>query len=77
MTTFYEILFEEERRKKERKIGKKSLVDRYVLKSVENMIINLEKNKQMISKDKQYRIIDNMINRFINDIKFKMKELEN
>ena len=31
----------------------------------------------MISKDRQHKIIHNMINRFINDIKFKMKELEN
>jgi hypothetical protein len=77
MKTIYEILYENDRRKSERKKGKESLPDRYILKSVENMINNLEKEKQMISKDKQYKIIDNMINRFINDIKFKMKELEN
>ena len=77
MTTFYEILFEEERRKKERKRGKMSLSDRHVLKSVENMINSLEKEKKQIPETKQYKMIDNMINRFINDIKFKMKELEN
>ena len=77
MTTFYEILFEEERRKKERKKGKESLPDRYILKSFENMINNLEKENKQIPETKQYKIIDNMINRFINDIKFKMKELEN
>ena len=76
MTTFYKILFEEERRKP-RKKGKESLPDRYVLKSFENMINNLEKEKKQIPETKQYKIIDNMINRFINDIKFKMKELEN
>ena len=69
MKTIYEILYEKENRSKERKKGKESLPDRYILKSIENMINNLE-------KDKEYKIFDNMINRFINDIKFKIKELE-
>ena len=77
MKTMYEILYENDRRKSERKKGKESLPDRYILKSVENMINSLEKEKKQIPETKQYKMIDNMINRFINDIKFKMKELEN
>ena len=45
MKTIYEILYENDRRKSERKKGKESLPDRYILKSVENMINNLEKEK--------------------------------